>query len=113
MKKILLTLTCLLIALPAFSLPERADKIIISSLTNIEKLLTEISNSEANSNFNQATFNSIQINRVPANISLRNFCNEFSRSASFLELIVNPTTNAIAYYFSTGESAADLKLCSH
>lgn len=113
MKKILPALTCLFIALPAFSLPERADKIIISSLTTIEKLLTEISSSEANNNFNQASFDSIQIKRIPANTGLRRFCNEYSRSASFLELTVNPTTNAKAYYFSTSESADQLKLCRH
>jgi hypothetical protein len=114
MKKTMIAFVCLALSLPAAALPVRSDFLMSSTLGKssplkylVDQILQKADNHEI------PAFYSLKIEAMNATEELKTLCREYSRTAGFLKLEIDFGLEVKSYFFSTRETAEDLKLCQN
>jgi hypothetical protein len=113
MKKHLLVLVCLILALPAAAMPASNSALIRALITDgtaLTALIDEVVASEGESSFSSA-LDSIKVERTQLTPELRTLCKNNSRSGAALKVTINVKGEARTYLFSTAGAPENLSRC--
>lgn len=110
MKKFLFLPLLALISLPLFAMPAAGDQLIQSLVSKNQEFKKMVEQQTSDGFF--SNYDRLSIELINASEEIKERCNEWSRSGSFLKVEFKTIQGIVkTEYFSTPESAKQLKKC--